>query len=133
QGVLKMIPGLGKQLEGMDEIDERQLGRVEAIILSMTPQERGLPKSIDGSRRKRIANGSGTTVEEVNRLLDARKQIEKLMKGDSKFIEIVGRDNPKHDPSQIEFDEAKVKDWHGKGALPSEAVRKLLKVRNLTQ
>jgi len=84
QGVLKMIPGLGKQLEGMDEIDERQLGRVEAIILSMTPQERGLPKSIDGSRRKRIANGSGTTVEEVNRLLDARKQMEKLMKGVSK-------------------------------------------------
>jgi len=84
QGVLKMIPGLGKQLEGMDEIDERQLGRVEAIILSMTPQERGLPKVIDGSRRKRIANGSGTTVEEVNRLLDARKQMEKLMKGVSK-------------------------------------------------
>jgi signal recognition particle subunit SRP54 len=84
QGVLKMIPGLGKQLEGMDEVDEKQMGRVEAIILSMTPQERGLPKVIDGSRRKRIANGSGTTVEEVNRLLDARKQMEKLMKGMSK-------------------------------------------------
>jgi signal recognition particle subunit SRP54 len=84
QGVLKMIPGLGKQLEGMDEVDEKQLGRVEAIILSMTPQERGLPKVIDGSRRKRIASGSGTTVEEVNRLLDARKQMEKLMKGVSK-------------------------------------------------
>jgi signal recognition particle subunit SRP54 len=84
QGVLKMIPGLGKQLEGMDEVDEKQMGRVEAIILSMTPQERGLPKVIDGSRRKRIASGSGTTVEEVNRLLDARKQMEKLMKGMSK-------------------------------------------------
>jgi len=60
------------------------MGRVEAIILSMTPQERGLPKVIDGSRRLRIANGSGTTVEEVNRLLDARKQMEKLMKGMSK-------------------------------------------------
>jgi signal recognition particle subunit SRP54 len=84
QGVLKMIPGLGKQLEGMDEVDEKQMGRVEAIILSMTPQERGLPKVIDGSRRLRIANGSGTTVEEVNRLLDARKQMEKLMKGMSK-------------------------------------------------
>src|SRR5947199_6647785 len=64
QGVLKMIPGMGKQLEGLDEVDEKQLGRVEAIILSMTPQERGLPKVIDGSRRRRIANGSGTTVEE---------------------------------------------------------------------
>jgi signal recognition particle subunit SRP54 len=84
QGVLKMIPGLGKQLEGIDEVDERQLGRVEAIILSMTPQERGLPKVIDGPRRQRIANGSGTTVEEVNRLMDARKQMEKLMKGMSK-------------------------------------------------
>ena len=84
QGVLKMIPGLGKQLEGMDQVDEKQLGRVEAIILSMTPQERGLPKAIDGSRRQRIAHGSGTTVEEVNRLMDARKQMEKLMKGMSK-------------------------------------------------
>ena len=84
QGVLKMIPGLGKQLEGMDQVDEKQLGRVEAIILSMTPQERGLPKVIDGSRRQRIARGSGTTVEEVNRLMDARKQMEKLMKGMSK-------------------------------------------------
>src|SRR5947208_16099034 len=84
QSVIKMIPGLGKQLEGMDEVDERQLGRVEAIILSMTHQERGLPKVIDGSRRQRIAHGSGTTVEEVNRLMDARKQMEKLMKGMSK-------------------------------------------------
>ena len=81
QGVLKMIPGLGKQLEGMDDVDEKQLGKVEAIILSMTPQERGAPRVIDGSRRKRIAGGSGTTVEDVNRLIEARKQMEKLMKG----------------------------------------------------
>jgi signal recognition particle subunit SRP54 len=84
QGVLKMIPGVGKQLEGMDEVDESQLGRVEAIILSMTPQERSAPRVIDGSRRQRIAGGSGSTVEEVNRLLEARKQMEKLMKGMSK-------------------------------------------------
>ena len=50
---------------------------------------------------------------------------------DGKFIEIVGRYNPQHDPSLIEFDEQKVKDWLGKGALPSEAVQKLLKVKNL--
>jgi signal recognition particle subunit SRP54 len=81
QGVLKLIPGVGKQLEGLDQVDETQLGRVEAVILSMTPQERSLPRVIDGSRRKRIAAGSGTTVEEVNRLLEARKQMEKLMKG----------------------------------------------------
>jgi signal recognition particle subunit SRP54 len=81
QGVLKLVPGLGKQLEGIDQVDERQLGRVEAIILSMTPVERSMPSVIDGSRRQRIAGGSGTSVEEVNRLLEARKQMEKLMKG----------------------------------------------------
>ncbi len=84
QGILKLVPGVGKQLQGLDDVDETQLGRVEAIILSMTPQERALPRVIDGSRRKRIAGGSGTTVEEVNRLLEARKQMEKLMKGMSK-------------------------------------------------
>jgi signal recognition particle subunit SRP54 len=80
QGVLKMIPGLGKQLEGLDDVDERQLARVEAIVLSMTPQERRVPHVIDGSRRKRIAAGSGTTVEQVNQLLEARKQMAKMMK-----------------------------------------------------
>jgi signal recognition particle subunit SRP54 len=84
QGVLKLIPGMGKQLEGLDQVDDKQLTRVEAIIHSMTPQERALPKVIDGSRRKRIAAGSGTTVEEVNLLLEGRKQMEKLMKGMSK-------------------------------------------------
>jgi signal recognition particle subunit SRP54 len=84
QGLLKLIPGLGKQMEGLDQVDEKQFGRVEAIILSMTKQERALPRVIDGPRRLRIANGSGTSVEEVNRLLEARKQMEKLMKGMSK-------------------------------------------------
>jgi signal recognition particle subunit SRP54 len=83
-GLVKLIPGMGKQLEGIDQIDEKQFARVEAIILSMTPQERALPKVIDGSRRQRIANGSGTTVEEVNRLLEGRKEMEKLMKGMSR-------------------------------------------------
>jgi signal recognition particle subunit SRP54 len=81
-----MIPGVGKQLQGVD-VDERDLKRVEAIILSMTPQERGLPHLINGSRRLRIANGSGTTVQQVNQLLNARKQMEKMMKqlGKGKF------------------------------------------------
>ena len=61
-------------------MDERELGRVEAIILSMTPRERSVPHSIDGSRRQRIARGSGTTVQEVSRLLNARKEMQKLMK-----------------------------------------------------
>ena len=80
QGVLKMIPGLGKQLEGLDQVDERQLAQVEAVILSMTPHERRVPHAIDGSRRKRIAAGSGTTVEQVNQLLEGRKQMAKMMK-----------------------------------------------------
>src|SRR6476659_6366270 len=83
-GLVKLIPEMGKQLEGIDQIDEKQFARVEGIILSMTPQERSLPKVIDGSRRQRIANGSGTSVEEVNRLLEGRKEMEKLMKGMSK-------------------------------------------------
>jgi signal recognition particle subunit SRP54 len=80
QGVLKMIPGLGSQLEGMENVDERQLARVEAIVLSMTPQERRFPHVIDGSRRQRIAKGSGTTVQQVNQLLEARKQMAKMVK-----------------------------------------------------
>jgi signal recognition particle subunit SRP54 len=79
KGVLSMIPGLGNQLQGMD-VDESQLARVEAIVLSMTPRERSVPHSIDGSRRQRIARGSGTTVQEVSHLLNARKEMQKLMK-----------------------------------------------------
>ncbi len=78
QGVLKMLPGMG-QLGDVD-VDDRRLGRVEAIVLSMTPEERRLPPLIDGKRRLRIAKGSGTTVEEVNQLLQARKQMESMMK-----------------------------------------------------
>jgi signal recognition particle subunit SRP54 len=80
QGVLKMIPGLGKQLEGLDQVDERQLAQVEAIILSMTPHERRVPHVIDGSRRQRIAAGSGTSVQQVNQLIEGRKQMAKMMK-----------------------------------------------------
>jgi signal recognition particle subunit SRP54 len=79
QGVLSLVPGLGKQLQGLD-VDEQQLSRVEAIVLSMTPQERRTPHLINGSRRQRIARGSGATVQQVNQLLSARKQMEKMMK-----------------------------------------------------
>jgi signal recognition particle subunit SRP54 len=75
-----MIPGLGKQLEGLDQVDEKQLGQVEAIILSMTPHERRVPHVIDGSRRQRIAAGSGTSVQQVNQLIEGRKQMAKMMK-----------------------------------------------------
>ena len=79
KGVLGMIPGLGKQMEGLD-VDEKQMARVEAIILSMTPKERRTPHLINGSRRLRIARGSGVSVQEVNKLLTARKEMQKMMK-----------------------------------------------------
>jgi signal recognition particle subunit SRP54 len=79
KGVLSMMPGVGKQLQGVD-VNEKDMGRVEAIVLSMTPQERRLPHVIDGSRRKRIAAGSGTSIQQVNQLLSARKQMQKMMK-----------------------------------------------------
>ncbi|HYY64193.1 MAG TPA: hypothetical protein VE688_06245, partial [Gaiellaceae bacterium] len=96
QGVLKLIPGLGKQLEGLDQVDEKQLTRVEAVILSMTPRERALPHVIDGSRRQRIARGSGTSVEQVNQLLEARKQMAKVMKQmrDGKMPSLPGLEAP---------------------------------------
>jgi signal recognition particle subunit SRP54 len=78
QGLMKMIPGMGAM--GDLNVEEGQLKRVEGIVLSMTPRERSLPHTIDGGRRQRIARGSGTTVEEVNRLLEARKMMEKVMK-----------------------------------------------------
>jgi signal recognition particle subunit SRP54 len=79
QSVLKLIPGLGKQLDGL-EIDEQQLARVEAMVLSMTPKERRLPHIINGPRRRRIAAGSGTTIDDVNKLIQARKQMQKMMR-----------------------------------------------------
>jgi signal recognition particle subunit SRP54 len=96
QGVLKMIPGLGKQLEGLDQVDDKQLSQVEAVILSMTPQERRVPHVIDGSRRKRIAAGSGTTVQQVNQLIEGRKQMAKMMKmmGSGKMPSLPGMSTP---------------------------------------
>jgi signal recognition particle subunit SRP54 len=79
KSIVGMIPGLGKQLQGAD-VDDRELGKVEAIVLSMTVEERRKPELINGSRRARIARGSGTTVQQVNQLLTARKQMAKMVK-----------------------------------------------------
>jgi signal recognition particle subunit SRP54 len=79
QNVLGMIPGLGKQMKGVN-VDDRDLARVEAIVLSMTTEERRRPEIINGSRRARIARGSGTNVQQVNQLLQARKQMQKMMR-----------------------------------------------------
>jgi len=79
KSIVGLVPGLGKQLQGAD-VDDRELGRVEAIVLSMTVEERRRPELINGSRRARIAQGSGTTVQQVNQLLNARKQMAKMVK-----------------------------------------------------
>jgi signal recognition particle subunit SRP54 len=79
--VLGLMPGMGKAMKQMRQanMDERELDRIEAIILSMTPAERVRPDLIDGSRRKRIARGSGTTVQAVNQLVKQFGQMRKLM------------------------------------------------------
>ena len=82
KGLMGMMPGMGKlkkQIAGAD-IDEKKIAHQEAIIRSMTPKERRNPKLINGSRRKRIAAGSGTTVTEVNRLLKQFTMMSKMMK-----------------------------------------------------
>lgn len=82
--VLGMIPGMGKAMKGMD-LNGNELKRVEAIILSMTMEERMKPHIIDGSRRKRISIGSGTSLQDVNNLLKQFFMMQKMMKKFSKF------------------------------------------------
>jgi signal recognition particle subunit SRP54 len=78
--ILGMIPGLaGQQLQNM-KVDERELDRIQAIILSMTDQERRRPELINGSRRLRIARGSGTSVQHVNRLVKQFGEMRKVMR-----------------------------------------------------
>ena len=78
--LLGMMPGVNASALKNAQVDEKQMGRIEAIILSMTPDERLRPELINGSRRKRIANGSGTSVEDVNKLLKQFEQMKKMMK-----------------------------------------------------
>jgi signal recognition particle subunit SRP54 len=78
-GLLGMIPGLGAQVRGL-KVDERDLDRIQAIILSMTPEERRRPELIKGSRRLRIARGSGTTVQAVNQLVKQFGEVRRVMK-----------------------------------------------------
>jgi signal recognition particle subunit SRP54 len=77
--VLGMLPGMSQQLRDA-EVDDREIARVEAIIQSMTPQERANPKLLNGSRRARIARGSGTTTQQVNALVRQFDEARKMMK-----------------------------------------------------
>lgn len=81
-GLLSHLPGVPKDLkQASSAVDDRQIGQVEAIIRSMTPRERTDPSTIDGSRRVRIANGSGTSTADVNALLKQFREMQRLMKG----------------------------------------------------
>jgi len=91
--ILSMIPGVGSKVDGLN-VDEKQLQRLEAIIRSMTTDERLNPDIINGSRRQRVANGSGTTLQDVNQLLKQFKSMKKLMKhfkGSPKSLKKMGQ------------------------------------------
>ncbi|MBM3286529.1 MAG: signal recognition particle protein [Candidatus Eisenbacteria bacterium] len=79
EDLVRMIPGASKALVGGASLDERQIGKVEAILQSMTPRERERPETIDGSRRRRIAQGSGTVVQDVNRVLRDYQLMRRLL------------------------------------------------------
>jgi signal recognition particle subunit SRP54 len=83
QEILEMVPGMGNAMRGID-LDqaeaEKQIKYVEAIILSMTPEERHNPRVLNGSRRRRIAEGSGTSVQQVNQLISQHRQMKRMMK-----------------------------------------------------
>jgi signal recognition particle subunit SRP54 len=81
--LLGMIPGVNLQLKN-SQIDDKALVKVEAIINSMTKEERSIPKILNGSRRKRIARGSGTSIQDVNRLLKQFTEMQKMMSTISK-------------------------------------------------
>ena len=79
-GVMSMMPGMGNMKGAMDNVDEKQIDRIEAIILSMTPAERSNPKILNPSRKNRIAKGAGVDIAEVNRLVKQQEQMKKMMK-----------------------------------------------------
>jgi signal recognition particle subunit SRP54 len=84
--IVKMLPGMGGMKDALKQvrIDDKQIARMEAVINSMTSHERKRPVIINSSRKRRIARGSGTSVQEVNRVLKQYAQMQKMMKGAKK-------------------------------------------------
>ena len=79
--MVKMLPGMGAAMQGVEEgAPEKEMKRIEAMILSMTPAERKDANILNGSRRKRIAKGSGTSVEELNKMIKQFEMMRKVMK-----------------------------------------------------
>ena len=96
--MLGMLPGMGQFRDQLENFDEREIDRIQAIIQSMTPVERANPKMIDGSRRARIAKGSGRSVNDVNQLVDrffeARKMMQQMARGRRPGVAGHARDGP---------------------------------------
>lgn len=91
--IMDMIPGMGKMKQAKDiKVDEKQMGRIEAIVFSMTKEEKQSPNVIDHNRRKRIATGSGTNIAEVNRLIKQFDEMRRMMK---QFSDMMGPKGPK--------------------------------------
>ena len=81
-GIMRLLPGMSKEMrQAADHIDDGEVSKVEAIVRSMTTKERGDPSIVDGSRRVRIARGSGTSTQDVNQLLKQFREMQKMMKG----------------------------------------------------
>jgi signal recognition particle subunit SRP54 len=88
--IMGMLPGMGQFREQLENFDEREIDRIQAIIQSMTPAERANPKIIDGSRRSRISRGSGTQVSDVNSLVDRFFEARKMMMSIAKNGQVPG-------------------------------------------
>jgi signal recognition particle subunit SRP54 len=80
EGILKMLPGVNSKMLKQANVDPKRMKHVEAIVLSMTAEERKKPELLNGSRRIRVAKGSGRPIQEVNRLLDQFRDMQKMMK-----------------------------------------------------
>jgi signal recognition particle subunit SRP54 len=84
-GLMDKLPGMGQMAQAaQQQVNDKSMGQLEAIIGSMTKKERRYPDKIDNSRKRRIASGSGTQIQDVNRLLKQHKQMQKMMKKFSK-------------------------------------------------
>ena len=92
-GILSLMPGVPKEMRDA-KVDDRDVSRIEAIICSMTPLERSNPAVLDGSRRLRVAHGSGSSTTEVNNLLRQFKEMQKMMRGFGPMAKLAGGGRP---------------------------------------
>ena len=111
---MSMMPGMGQMKGGMPEVDESAMGRVEAIILSMTREERANPSLMNPSRKQRIARGAGVDISEVNRIVKQFDQMKKMMKHRFLYLLIDSRDELWQDFCRLLYTAA------GKGITPWE-------------